>query len=334
MSRRSDELDRQAQALDDAPAWSADEAEVIDLEEQDIAARRKAIHDDLKTWAPEAMAHAGAIVTVNREGDAEMIRGLVREVDRKALASAQKVVSRSTGVAADHVPDGSQPGAIVTERRTPDCSESLAKRLAAHRTVALQVMLSRNTPVALASLAHVLVQRAFGYEYRRAGSALQITTQLPAHTLLSVADDLKECAAWQAVEAAKLTWKARLPGQSGTWFAWLIALPQAELLDLLALCAALTLNALPSTGAASDSNALAEAVGLDMADWWEPTAQGYLNHVPKAQIVQALKEVGPDLAEDGVGAMKKDVLVDKAASRLAGKRWLPAMLRHRSAPER
>ena len=71
-----------------------------------------------------------------------------------------------------------------------------------------------------------------------------------------------------------------------------------------------------------------------MYDWWEPTAQGYLNHVPKAQIVQALKEGGPDLAEDGVGAMNKDVLVIKAASRLAGKRWLPAMLRHRSAPER
>ena len=213
------------------------------------------------------------------------------------------------------------------ERRTAECSESLAKRLAAHRTVALQVMLSRNTPVALASLAHVFVQRVFEDEYQRAGSALQITTQAPAHSLLSVADDLKESAAWRAVEAAKLAWKERLPEQPSTWFTWLIDLPQAELLDLLALCTALTLNALPSTGAASDTNALAEAVGLDMADWWEPTAQGYLSHVPKAQIVQALKEAGPDLADDGAGAMKKDVLVVKAASRLVGKRWLPAPLR-------
>ena len=327
LSRRSAELEQQAQALDDAPAWSADEAECIDLEEQDIAARRKAIHEGLKTWAPDAMAHAGTIITVNREGDAEVIRGLVREADRKALASAQKVAVRSTGGAADRSPGESAPESAAVARCVPDCSESLAKRLAAHRTVALQVMLSRNTPVALASLVHVFVQRVFGDEYRRAGCALQITPQLPAHTLLSVADDLKESAAWQAVEAAKLLWKERLPEQPGTWFAWLIALPQAELLDLLALCAALTLNALPSAGAANDANALAEAVGLDMADWWEPKAQGYLNHVPKAQIVQALKEAGPDLADDGVGAMKKDVLVVKAASRLAGKRWLPASLR-------
>ena len=327
LSRRGAELEQQAQALDDAPAWSADEAECIDLEEQDIAAQRKAIHEGLKTWAPDAMAHAGTIITVNREGDAEVIRGLVREADRKALASAQKEAGRSTGGAADHLPDASASGATVVERRAPDCSESLAKRLAAHRTLALQVMLSRNTAVALASLAHVFVQRVFGDEYRRAGSALQITLQLPAHALHSVADDLKESAAWQTVEAAKLLWKERLPEQPSTWFAWLIALPQAELLDLLALCAALTLNALPTAGAANDANALAEAVGLDMADWWEPTAQGYLNHVPKAQIVQALKEAGPDLADDGVGAMKKDVLVVKAASRLAGKRWLPAPLR-------
>ena len=69
-------------------------------------------------------------------------------------------------------------------------------------------------------------------------------------------------------------------------------------------------------------------------NWWEPTAEGFLSHVSKAQIVQALKEAGTDPSEDDVGDMKKDVLVVKAASRLAGKRWLPAMLRPRSAPER
>jgi len=83
LAQRSAELDQQAQALDDAPEWSAEEAELIDLEEQDIAARRKAIQEGLKTWAPEAKAHAGTIVTVSREGDVEVIRGLVREGDRR-----------------------------------------------------------------------------------------------------------------------------------------------------------------------------------------------------------------------------------------------------------
>ena len=53
---------------------------------------------------------------------------------------------------------------------------------------------------------------------------------------------------------------------------------------------------------------------------------------PSPSAVQALKEAGPDLADDGVGDMKKDVLVVKAASRLAGKRWLPMWLRPRKVP--
>jgi hypothetical protein len=51
----------------------------------------------------------------------------------------------------------------------------------------------------------------------------------------------------------------------------------------------------------------------------EPPANGFLNHVSKAQIVQALKEAGPDLAGDGVESMKKDVLVKTPVGRCAGR---------------
>lgn len=250
----------------------------------------------------------------------------MREADRKAVAAAQKAVGDSLQVTPADLSDRPALRADAQPREV-GLSESLLRRLAAHRTVALQVMLARNTSVTLAALAHVFIQRAFGDEHRRAGSALQIAPQQPAHALKSVADDLVRGAAWQAIEAAKLAWAQRLPEERSAWFDWLIRLPQAELLDLLALCTALTLNALPGTGAASDANALAEAVSLDMADWWEPTAAGYLNQVSKAQIVQALREAGPGLADDGTAEMKKDALVFAAATRLAGKRWLPATLR-------
>jgi ParB family transcriptional regulator, chromosome partitioning protein len=159
------------------------------------------------------------------------------------------------------------------------------------------------------------------------GQGLQINATESTHALLSVADDLKGGRAYQAAEDAKASWRERLPEQRGEWFAWLVELPQGELLDLLGLCAALTVNALPSVNAARDADAIARALGLDMADWWEPTVEGYLNHVSKAQIVQALKEAGPELARDGVEGMKKDVLVNTAAGRLHGTRWLPAALR-------
>lgn len=327
LAGRSAELAQQSQALDDAPDWSADEAEVISLEEQDIEARRKAIHEGLKTWAPQAKANAGVIVTISREGDAEVIRGLVRESDRKALAPATRPTSRTDDDSAEESADGNQSGPARTERRAPGCSEALTRRLAAHRTLALQAMLAQKTTVALACLAHVFVLRTFGDDYPRTGSALQLSPQMSAYVLEAAADDIKESRAWKAVQQVKEAWRARLPQNQGEWLRWLIAVPQDELIDLLALCAALTVNALPATGASAQANAIASAVGLDMADWWEPTAEGYLAHVPKAQIVQALTEAAPDLARGGVEAMKKDALVIAAASRLAGKRWLPGPLR-------
>lgn len=329
LERRAAELEQQAQALDDAPEWSPDEAEMIDLEEQDIAARRKVIHEALKTWTLEQKAHAGVIVTIGRDGDVEVMRGLVRDEDRKAIAAAVRAKGakehRDPGDAGDD--EGTPSMSMAPERSTPGCSDALTKRLAAHRSMALQAMLAQNTAVALASVVHVFVLRTFGADYPREASSLQVTPQLSAFALEAMADDLKTSRAWQAVQQAKEAWRTRLPEDQGEWLGWLIGLPQAELVDLLALCGALTVNALPAAGAASSANAIAAALGLDMAEWWEPTAEAYLNHVPKAQIITALKEAGPELAGGGVEAMKKDALVSAAASRLAGKRWLPEPLR-------
>jgi ParB family chromosome partitioning protein len=328
LARRAAELEQQAQALDDAPEWSPDEAEMIDLEEQDIAARRKAIHEALKTWTPEQKAHAGVIVTIGRDGDSEVMRGLVRDEDRRAIAAA--VRSKDATDPRDSAGTGDDDqgtSSAAPESRAPGCSEALSKRLAAHRTMALQAMLVQNGAVALASLVHVFVLRIFGADYPREASSLQVTPQLSAYTLEAAADDLKASRAWQEVLHAKEAWRARLPEHQSEWFRWLVGLPATELIDLLAVCSALTVNALPSAGAAGSANAIAAALGLDMADWWEPTAESYLNHVPKARIIAALKEAGPELAVGGVEAMKKDALVTAAAPRLAGTRWLPEPLR-------
>ncbi len=330
LERRAAELNQQAQALDDAPEWSPAEAEMIDLEEQDIAARCKAIREALKTWTPEQKAHAGVIVTIGRDGDVEVMRGLVRDEDRKAIAAAVRSKGATEHRGADDVgadDEGSPSPSAAPERQAPGCSEVLTKRLAAHRTMALQAMLAQNAGVALASVVHVFVLRTFGADFPREASALQVSPQLSAYALEAVADDLKASRAWQAVQQAKEAWRARLPEHQGEWFGWLIGLSQAELIDLLALCSALTVNALPGVGAAGSANAIAAALGLDMADWWEPTAEAYLNHVPKAQILLTLKDAGPDLAGGGVEAMKKDPLVTAAALRLAGTRWLPELLR-------
>ena len=338
LDARDTELGRQSHAMSVADEWSADDAERINLEAQDIATRRKAIRDVLRTWSSEAMAHVGVIFTVVREGDPEIIRGLVREADRKAIRASERhggegaapALGTSHGEATTD-PAGPTPASAIAPE--PALSEAMVRRLTAHRTAAMPTMLAQNTPVALATLAHALVQGVFGERLTWPRSPLQITAQSPRQSMLGTADDLKGSRAWEALEARTAAWRERLPEQSSGWLVWLIALPQVELLDLLTVCTASMLNVMASRDVAHEANAVAHAIGLDMADWWEPTAGGYLSHVPKAQIVQALNEAGAYPSEGGVGDMKKEQLVVKAALWLAGKRWLPSVLRPRQSPE-
>ena len=263
---RARELERQERALSEASEWSADEAECIALEEQAIEERRKAIQEGLRTWVPEDKAHAGVIVTITREGDSDIIRGLVREVDRKARAASRRARASSASDAAG----GSPQTSAVAMRPTAECSEKLLRRLAAHRTAALQVVMSRNAQVALAALTHAFALRLFGADSFGSRSALQVTPQLQEHALLAAADDLKGSAAWDAMQTAKGAWVERLPEQRGAWLGWLVALDQHDLLELLDICSALSVSALPSAGVAASANAIADAVGLNMAMVWTP----------------------------------------------------------------
>ena len=67
---------------------------------------------------------------------------------------------------------------------------------------------------------------------------------------------------------------------------------------------------------------LAGAVGLDVADWWEASAEGYLRHVPKARILAAVEQAAMPAEAATLGKLKKDALVAKAETLLAGTRWL------------
>lgn len=64
-----------------------------------------------------------------------------------------------------------------------------------------------------------------------------------------------------------------------------------------------------------------------MRHWWEPTPEAFLNHVSKAQIAQALKEGGAGSEASSATGMKKGELATLAATKLAGKGWLPEPLK-------
>lgn len=320
----------------DALYERADAAEADDEDLTGLLRTSRAKHADLQkalseqerrylAWPDEVRAHAGVLVAFDQAGKLAVHFGLIRPQDRKAAAKAVTQRAPEAGAAAAAGSAGS--GAADTPAGAGP-SEALSRRLTAHRTAALQRVLAGNTQVALAALAHSLVQRVL---QDKAGFQMHTALDLQAKTCdlqMSAATEasIEASRAWTELKALRDQWGDRIPGDPSRLLPWLIALPMTELCDLLALCIALTVNAV-TTSPTHASDALATAVGLDMAEWWEPTGPEYLSRVPKAGIAQALADAGLSDDANSVDKLKKGEAVAKAEASLAGKRWLPALLR-------
>ena len=64
-----------------------------------------------------------------------------------------------------------------------------------------------------------------------------------------------------------------------------------------------------------------------MTAYWRPTAASYFGRVSKERIAQAVREAVSAQAADNMDNMKKQAMADAAMTALAGKGWLPAILR-------
>lgn len=319
------EADGLQRAFDDACYRDNEDEPTDDTELQtmrqrltELRAQMRRLDEKYAAWTPDILSLAGAIVTVEHNGDIVVHRGLVRPQDRKALGKA----------AATHAPrrDEAPSGEQESEPARPALSEALTRKLTAHRTIALQRLLADNTQVALAALAHNLVQRVLGQH--RTLTALEVQACGCADELARLSEGtIEQTRAWQELMQLRDAWGERVPGDPAHLLAWLIALPAGELCELLALCAALTVNAVASTPGTHAADELAAAVALDMADWWTPTAANYLRQVPKAQIIETVSEAVSAEAAALLAKLKKEELVAQAEAQLAGKRWVPSVLR-------
>jgi ParB family chromosome partitioning protein len=93
-----------------------------------------------------------------------------------------------------------------------------------------------------------------------------------------------------------MQWGDCLPGNPHDLWKWCLQQPQDILLDLLACCAACTVNAVQSKSDSADNerslhaDRLAAALRLDMAVWFTPTAANYFSRISKTDILAAFQE--------------------------------------------
>src|SRR5262249_6285147 len=127
---------------------------------------------------------------------------------------------------------------------------------------------------------------------------------------------------------AHTEWGDRLPGNPEAMFRWLLGQERETLLELLAYCTARSIDAVEGRErSCNQSDTIAEALGVALADSWVPTVATYLGHVSKAKALEAVKEATGIDATKVVAGMKKPDAVTHCAAKLEGTRWLPAPLR-------
>ncbi|ETD54444.1 ParB/RepB/Spo0J family partition protein [Pseudomonas aeruginosa] len=318
-----------AAAVDDAlDADDEDKADALQEEGEALGEQLQAIEDGLQDYSPNAKAAAGAIVTIDRSGEAVIHRGLMREAEAKALRTLERLRHGFSGEDAGNDDEG-EDGDSEGQPKTAAMSDRLAQRLSAHRTAALQIEVARHPQVALAALVHGMVQTVLqGSHY---GHDLPLGVSLKAQDRLeSLAPDVSESPAAVALRTLQEVVGEALPEDSAELFAALLAKPQDELVRLLAVCVAVTVDVVTPRATTSQPGAeLAQAVGLDMAAWWQPTAEGYFKHVSKAAILEAVGAFAPSHVTRLAKLKKADIASE--AERLAdGTGWMPAIFRAES----
>lgn len=304
-----------------------DKAEALQEEGERLGEHLQALEDGLLHYSPSVKEASGAIVTIDRNGEAMIHRGLLREAEAKALRTLEKLRQGFSGGDAandDESEEGEAPKAAAI-------SDRLAQRLSAHRTAALQIEMARHPQVALAALVHGMVQTVL--QERHYGHDMPLGVRLTVRDRLEgMAPDWPESAAAVALREVQQAWGGKLPEDSAELFAALLAMEQGELVQLLAVCVASTVDVVTPRATMQQPGAeLAQAVGLDMAVWWQPTAEGYFKHVPKAAVLQAVGEFAPESVHR-LAKLKKADLVSEAERLVSGAGWMPAIFKA-DAPE-
>ena len=319
LETRLEKIDAELQEACDAE----DEAKAEKLEQRrdQVIGELQDAENALQGYAPEVREVAGAIVTIDRNGEAVIHRGLLREAEAKALRTLEKLrrgFGNTEGEAAndEHEDADDAPKAA-------SLSDRLAQRLSAHRTAALQIEVARHPHVALAALVHGMVQTVLQPDAY--GDGLPLGVRLTAQDRLE--GMAPESPAAVVLRELQQVAGEALPEDSAELFAALLAMEQGELVRVLAVCVAATVDVVTPRATAHQPGAeLAQAVGLDMAAWWKPTAEGYFKHVPKAAILDAVGAFAPESITRLAKLKKADIASE--AERLAdGTGWMPAIFK-------
>jgi ParB family chromosome partitioning protein len=356
-------LHAEYRALEEEYSGQDEYPEEIDTRLGELESAMEAFEQRPLIFDTAEVGRAGVFVTLDRDGGLAVYRGYVRPEDEpreEAVANIGDELDKEGqgvdgSVSADQLPAGISAPTVITSGGQPFSAglpddeddgalkplpERLVMELTAHRTLALREAIGRSPDVALTLLLMKLVNDTFRSS-GTSGSCLEVSVR-PVY-MSAQAPDLKDSPVAKAVDDRHSAWEVDLPlGDDAVLWDYLSALDQASRLALLAHCLSFGINAVHEkvnpygagisasglTRRMTQSEIVAQAIDLDMvAAGWEPTADNYLNRVPKARILEAVREAKGEGTAQLLDHLKKGEMATEAERLLKGSGWLPEVLR-------
>lgn len=279
----------------------------------EIDARLDELNERSEFWPDDTLEIAGVIVSLSNNGTLRIERGLIRPEDKPAKPRKPE-------------PEGGNSA----DEPAIKLSAKLIEDLTAQKSAAISAELAKRADVALAAIVHTLVLQAF-YRGARHRSCLKLSfTSTHWRGALSVAD---ECTGLAAIDEAYAHWSHVLPGNPAGLWSWCLSQEQDTLLSLLAVIASRSVNAViakherPDSADKRHANRLAQALALDMGQYFTPTSGNFFSRISGSAIQAAICEAKAVTPAPGWAKLKKAELASLAERQIADTNWLPEPLR-------
>jgi ParB family chromosome partitioning protein len=336
-SRASEALREEYDRLQIEHGGADELPEEVDVRLAEIETALEAFADRPLRYVPAEVARAGVFVSLDANGHPRIQRGYVRAEDEPAAApdvpggedtseraSTTSLVNGVDGTSENEQADEDGDGVLRP------LSDRLKLELSAHRTLALRDAVAGDPEVAFRVALHAVVLATF-YPSRLSETCLELSLRSTAFA--TQAPGLSDCASAVSIEQRRDAWRARLPEKADALWDALGTFDDAERGALFAHCIALGINAQhetwsQSSGRARSADQIAGAVELNMAAaGWAPTVDTYLGRVPKARILEAVRQVKGEREAKSIEHLKKPEMALQAELLLSGSGWLPEPLR-------